>query len=56
MAAKPTHYQVTVNRPIEYAGARFRPSARYTVKASVYDGLKADHPEAIATASPIKKG
>jgi hypothetical protein len=55
MAAKPTHYRVTVNRPFEYAGARFRPGASYTLKAAVYDGLKADHPEAIATAEPIKK-
>lgn len=55
MAPKPTHYRVTVNRPLEYAGARFRPGARYTLKAAVYDGLKADHSEAIATAEPLKK-
>lgn len=54
MAAKPTHYRVTVNRPLEYAGARFRPGARYTVKAKVYDDLKKDHPEAIASADPLK--
>jgi hypothetical protein len=56
MASKPTHYKVTVNRPFEYAGARFRPGARYTIKASVFDGLQADHKEAIATSEPIKKG
>lgn len=56
MASKPTHYQVTVNRPFEHAGARFRPDARYTIKAAVYDELKADRPEAIAKAEPIKKG
>ena len=56
MASKATHYRVTVNRPVEYAGAQFRPGARYTIKASVYDGLKADHPEAIASADPLKMG
>jgi hypothetical protein len=56
MASQPTHYRVTVNRPLDFAGARFRPGARYTVKASIYDGLQADHPEAIATSEPLKKG
>lgn len=56
MASKPTHYRVTVNRPLEFAGARFRPGARYIVTASIYDGLQADHSEAIATSEPLKKG
>ena len=54
MASKPTHYRVTVNRPLEHSGARFRPGARYTVTAAVHDGLKTDHPEAIASADPLK--
>lgn len=54
MAKTPTHYKITVNRHIEFAAARFRPGARYTLKASVYDALKAEHPEAIASASPIR--
>jgi hypothetical protein len=54
MPAKNTHYKVTVNRPVEYAGARFRPGACYTVKAKVYDGLNKEHPKVIATADPIK--
>jgi hypothetical protein len=56
MASKPTHYRVTVNRPLEFAGARFRPGARYTVTAAIFDSLSADHPEAIATSEPLKKG
>mgnify|MGYP007096725879 CR=1 FL=1 len=56
MASKATHYRVTVNRPLEFAGARFRPGARYTVTAAVFDSLSADHPEAIATSEPLKKG
>lgn len=53
MAKKPTHYKITVNRHFEFASARFRPGARYTVKASIYDALKAEQPEAIASADPI---
>jgi len=57
MASKPTHYRVTVNRPLGICpGARFRPGARYVVTTAIYDGLKADHPEAIATAEPMNKG
>ncbi|MFO7805758.1 MAG: hypothetical protein R6V30_08845 [Paracoccaceae bacterium] len=56
MASKPTHYKITVNRPFEFARARFRPGARYTVTAEVYDQMKADHGEAIKDADPIKKG
>lgn len=54
MAKTPSHYRITVNRHIEFAGARFRPGARYTLKASVYDALTAEHPEAIASTSPIR--
>ncbi|MCI5078707.1 hypothetical protein [Oricola sp.] len=54
MASKPTHYRVTVNRPFEHAGAKFRPGARYTVTAAVHGSLKTDHPEAIASADPLK--
>ena len=54
MAKAPSHHRITVNRHIEFAGARFRPGARYTLKASVYDALKAEHPEVIASASPIR--
>ena len=54
MAKKSSHYKITVNRHIEFASARFRPGARYTVKASVYDALNAEHPEAIASASPFQ--
>ena len=56
MASKPTHYRVTVNRPLEFAGARFRPGARYTVTISIFEGLQAEHPVAIATSEPLKKG
>lgn len=51
-----THYQITVNRPFDFARARFRPGARYTVKASVYEAMQAEMPEAIASTDPIKKG
>lgn len=54
MASKPSHYRVKVNRPFEHSGARFRPGARYTVTVAVYDGLKTHHPEAIASADPLK--
>lgn len=54
MAKKPTHYKITVNRHLEFAGARLRPGARYTVKASVYDALNAEHPGVIASADPMQ--
>lgn len=54
MAKSPSHYKITVNRYFEFAGARFRPGARYTVKATVYDALKTEQPEAIASADPIQ--
>jgi len=56
MATKPTHYKITVNRPFEHANARFRPGARYTVTAKVYDQIKAEHEGAIDGADPVKKG
>ena len=49
----PTHYRLTVSRVIEKNGVRYRPDAAYKVKASVYDGLKAEHESAIASAVPI---
>jgi hypothetical protein len=51
-----THYEIRVNRPFEFVRARFRPGARYTVKASIYDQIVAEMPEVIASANPIKKG
>jgi hypothetical protein len=54
MAKTPSHYRITVNRPLEFFGARLRPGARYTVKAAVYDALRATHPEAIASADPMR--
>jgi hypothetical protein len=53
MARKPTHYRITVNRPLEVANARFRPGARYTVKAAVHDALREQAADAIATAEPM---
>lgn len=54
MAKKPTHYKITVNRHFEFAAARFRPGARYTIKASVYDALVAEHPGVVASADPVQ--
>jgi len=56
MAKKPSHYELTVNRPVEIAGIRFRPGARYRVKTAIYDAIKQASPEAIASTSPILKG
>jgi hypothetical protein len=53
MAKKPTHYKITVNRPLEVMSARFRPGARYTVKAAVHDAIKEQAADAIATAEPM---
>jgi hypothetical protein len=55
MAKKPAHYELTVNRPVEIAGIRFRPGARYQVKAAMYDAVKQASPEAIASVGPISK-
>ena len=54
MARKPTHYRITVNRPLEAMNARFRPGARYTVKAAVHDAIREQAPDAIATAEPMQ--
>ena len=53
MPSKPTHYRITVNRPLELLNARFRPGARYTVKAAVHDTLREQAPDAIAAAEPM---
>jgi hypothetical protein len=53
MAKKPTHYKITVNRPIEVVNARFRPGARYTIKTAVHDAIKEQAADAIATAEPM---
>jgi hypothetical protein len=53
MARTPTHYRITVNRPLEVMNARFRPGARYTVKAAVHDALRDRAADAIATAEPM---
>ena len=39
MAKKPTHYKLTVNRPIDVAGIMMKPGARYNVKAAVHDKI-----------------
>ena len=54
MAKKPSHYKITVNRPLEVMNARFRPGARYTVKAAVHDKIKDEAVDAIATAEPMQ--
>ena len=53
MARKPTHYRITVKRPLEIVNARFRPGARYTIKAAVHDTIKEQAADAIATAEPM---
>ena len=53
MAKKPSHYKLTVNRPLEVMNAKFRPGARYTVKAAVHDAIKDQAADAIATAEPM---
>lgn len=53
MAKQPTHYRMTVNRPIEASGIVFKPDARYTVKAAVYDVIKEMAADAIASADPM---
>ena len=56
MAKAPTHYQVTIKRPLMFANARFKPGARYTLKAATFDALKAEHPDAIGESVPMKVG
>ncbi len=53
MAKTPTHYKLTVNRPVEVAGIMMKPGARYTVKATVHDQMKQDHPDAVTKADPL---
>lgn len=53
MAKKPTHYRITVNRPVEAAGTRLGPGARYTVKAAVHEALRKDTPEALVEATAV---
>ena len=55
MAKKPTHYKLTVNRPVEVAGIMMKPGARYTVKSTVHDQMKQDHPDAVTKADPMVK-
>ena len=53
MARKPTHYRLTVNRPLQVAKASFRPGARYRVKAAILDQIKDQDPAAIVSAEPV---
>lgn len=53
MANSPTHYKLTVNRPIEASGIMFKPDARYTVKAAVHDKIKEVAADAIASVEPM---
>ncbi len=53
MAKKPSHYRLTVNRPVEVANTRFRPGARYRVKAAILDQIKNQDPAAIVSAEPV---
>ena len=53
MARKPTHYRLTVSRPVAASGMNFNPGSRYTVKAAVYDTLREQAADAIATAEPM---
>jgi hypothetical protein len=53
MAHKPTHYRLTVNRPVSTSGMNFNPGAKYTVKAAVHDAMKETAADAIASADPM---
>ena len=53
MAKKPSHYRLTVNRPVVVADTRFRPGARYQVKAAILDQIKNQDPAAIVSAEPV---
>ena len=53
MAQNPTHYRLTVNRPVSASGMNFNPGSRYTVKAAVHDALKEQAADAISTAEPM---
>lgn len=53
MAKKPTHYRLTVSRPLAASGMNFNPGAKYTVKAAVHDALREQASDAIASAEPM---
>ena len=53
MAKKPTHYRLTVSRPVAASGMNFNPGAKYTVKAAVHDALREQEADAIASAEPM---
>ncbi len=53
MARKPTHYRLTVTRPVTAAGLNFNPGAKYMVKAAVHDQIRDQAPDAIASAEPM---
>ena len=50
MARKPTHYRLTVSRPVSASGMNFNPGSKYTVKAAVHDTLREQAADAIAKA------
>ncbi len=53
MAKKPTHYRMTVNRPVSASGMNFNPGSKYKVKATVHDAIKETAADAIASAEPM---
>lgn len=53
MAKKPSHYRMTVNRPVAASGMNFNPGAKYQVKAAVHDAIKEAAADAIASAEPM---
>ena len=52
-AKAPSHYEITVRHGFDAARARFRPGARYTVTAAIHELIKAEHPGAILTETPL---
>jgi hypothetical protein len=56
MAAKATHYKLTVLRPFTCAGVSFRPDAVYEVTAEVFKEIEVGFADAIEKASSLKKG
>lgn len=53
MTKNPTHYRLTVNRPVTASGMNFNPGSRYTVKAAVHDAIREVSVDAIASADPM---
>ena len=53
MAIKPTHYRLTVSRPVAASGMNFNPGAKYTVKAAVHNSIREQAADAIASAEPM---